>query len=364
MHKFSLSENGQNLKRKLKIKNFYGQTSWTESTNIAKAHKIPTIMINNHSNRVLQIMKWGLHLFHNETNKQPKNLQHQVRSDTLTQTNSFKNAWTSSLNQNQRCIIVAKGFYITTKQMNKQYYVTPHSSENEFFYIAALYSRNKKKFNVVAITKSTKNDELEQYMEQMPYLLTAKNIDTWLNKQTDIAAILNKQHQIKYDKITEIGSWLEDNSIKDENIISRAKEEWDIDQYDTDINMKELDWEKIEKDALQQIAARKITNSNQFPNDNTNNTQDTPTNAKAINDDDNMQSHKPQPTNKKTIKKENPKVSENKLTNQVTNDNNQIQKQTKNNNRKRKRNEKQQVNREISSEPARKKYKRNKKKRG
>ena len=124
-------------------------------------------------------MTWGIHPFNDNPNIQPQKLQHQVRSDTLTQTNSFKNAWTNSLNQQQRCVIVAKGFYIEQQtpyaenQINKQYYyVTPHASEDEFFYIAALYTRNKRKYNVVSLTNSTQNDQLKQYTEQMPYLFS------------------------------------------------------------------------------------------------------------------------------------------------------------------------------------------------
>lgn len=386
MQRFSLYENGQNLKTKLQIKNFHGQTSWTKSANICKADNIPTI-IKNHTTKSLQLMTWGIHPFNDNPNIQPQKLQHQVRSDTLTQTNSFKNAWTNSLNQQQRCVIVAKGFYIEQQtpyaenQINKQYYyVTPHASEDEFFYIAALYTRNKRKYNVVSLTKSTQNDQLKQYTEQMPYLLSTEDVATWLTTEIEIPAILKIEQQIKYNEINKISLEIEDHSSKDENTILTSTKQEETAYYDTDINMKDLDWEKIEKDALQEIAARKATNSNQFPNGNTNSNEDTPTNVEIMNNtkdeqnDDNILSHKPQPANKITIKKENQNKKQgnkevtkiknkNKNDNETTNNDTKIQKQIKNNNRKRKRNPKQQVNKETSAEPPRKKYKRNKKRR-
>ena len=272
MHKFSLYQDAKSLKIKLRIRRFIGEASWTKSANIRKGDIIPVLMRNESGTRYLHSMKWGINIFHHN-NQNPKHLQNQARDDKLLSKNNDKNM----ISNCQRCIIVAKGFYINSytevidakykkKHNDKQpYFVTPYvAAEGEFFYIAALYrmqqSYQVKKYGAISITKSANHDDqLRAYIERMPYLLRPKDIDKWLDPNISIKAIFSLKYQIRYNKFKEIGLWIDDPSIKDEKQILRSRSEWEFEKTARMTGMEEDDfpWDEIEQEALTQNNAKK-----------------------------------------------------------------------------------------------------------
>ena len=275
MYKFSLYEDANNLKIKLKSNTFFGEASWNKSANICKGDIIPILMRDDQNDtKYLHSMKWGTNIFGVNT-RNIKQLQNQARVETLLSKN-IKNPWLELVTNGQRCIIVANGFYINnyteicnakykTKHKQRQtYFVTPYvPSDGQFFYVAALYRIQKlqqtKKYGAVAITKSTKDDELEKYIKRMPYLLRAKDIDKWLNAKVPIESIFALKYRIHYNEFKQIGLWLDDNLIKDENKILRSRSEWNFEQNAKITGMHEDDfpWDKIEEEALRQNEAKK-----------------------------------------------------------------------------------------------------------
>ena len=280
MYKFSLYEDAKNLKIKLKTCIFFGESSWTKSANICKGDIIPILMRDKNGRRYLHSMKWGTNLFSHDT-KNVKQLQNQARDDKVfsrNNKNNNNNPWVELVANGQRCVIVAKGFYINnytevynvkyrTKQTDKQtYFVTPYvASEGEFFYVAALYrvqqlNRQTKKYGAVAITKSTKgDDEFKKYNQRMPYLLRPKDIDQWLNAKVSIKNIYSLKYKITYNEFMKIGLWINNDLIKDENKILRSKTEWEFENNAKIAEMEEDDfpWDKIEEEALRQNEAKK-----------------------------------------------------------------------------------------------------------
>ena len=278
MHKFSLYEDATNLKIKLRTSIFLGEASWNKSANICKGDIIPVLMRDKKGTKYLHSMKWGTNLFDNDT-RNTKQLQNQARADKLLATNNINNPWLDLVSNGQRCVIVAKGFYINgyteiinakykTKYNDKQpYFITPYvMSEGEFFYIAALYRvqqlfrSNIKKYSVVSITKSTKyDDQLQGYIQRMPYLLRPRDVNEWLNPRTSIKCIFSLKYKIHYNKFQKIGLWLNNNLIKDENKILRSRLEWDLEKDATMTGMHDdnFPWDEIEKEALKQNSAQK-----------------------------------------------------------------------------------------------------------
>ena len=275
MYKFSLYEDAKDLKIKLKTCTFFGESCWTKSANICKGDIIPILMKDENSVRYLRSMKWGTNLFGNDT-KNIKQLQNQARDDKLLSRNNKNNPWVELVTNGQRCVIVAKGFYINnyteiynakykTKQTDRQtYFVTPYiASEGQFFYIAALYRVQQlwqtKKYGVISITKSTKDNELKKYSNRMPYLLRPRDIDDWLNAKVSIQSMFSLKYRIKYNEFRKIGLWLDDDLIKDENKILRSRREWEFEKNAKITGMEEDDfpWDKIEQEALRQNEAKK-----------------------------------------------------------------------------------------------------------
>lgn len=282
MHKFSLFETAADLKIKLKITTFAGEASFKPSANIGKGDLIPVLMRNENGEKYLHSMKWGTNIFGDNT-RNLKQLTNQARDDKLFRSNSnnIYNPWPDLVEKGQRCVIVAKGFYINhytdiidakysgkTIREKQPYFVSPYiPSEGQFFYIAGLYRIQQtwrgRKYGAISITRSTENDnDLKGYNQRMPFLLRPKDIHLWLNPDIQISHIFSLKYKIRYNKFQKIGLWIDDNSIKEESKILRSRSEWEFEQNAKRIGMEEDDfpWDLIEQEAIEQNDAKKHGN--------------------------------------------------------------------------------------------------------
>ena len=275
MNKFSLYETAADLKVKLRVSTFFGEASFKPSANICKGDLIPVLRKNENNETYLHSMKWGTNLF-SDTDRNLKQLTHQARSEKLIE-KKRDNPWLPLIEKGQKCVIIAKGFYFNqyteVRDVNKQktyndkqpFYVEPYiPSEGHFFYIAALYriqtSWKGRKHSVVAITKSSQSDhDLNGYVQRIPFLLRPKDIETWLNPNIPISHLFNMKYKIRYQQFKKIGLWIDDNSIKDESLILRSREEWDFDQNAKIMGFDDADFpfDEIEAEALKQNSAKK-----------------------------------------------------------------------------------------------------------
>lgn len=217
-------------------------------------------------------MRWGIDIF--DTND--RNLTHNARSEGI----ESNQAWGPLISENQRCLIVCKGFYfyhiteildtINRKKLydRQPYYVEPNKqTEGSFFYVAGLYKVQRTfrgiKYSVVAITQKATYD-FNGFVQRIPYFIPKNKINLWLNG--DINLNVNNKFNINYCKpFRKIGLWI-DQPIDSKNyhnnneiLILRSRQEWDQEKEAEMIgfNNDSFCWDEIEQEALKQNKAKK-----------------------------------------------------------------------------------------------------------
>ena len=240
MKRFNLYQSSAQLKIDLRIACFFGEASFQQNANIAPGTVIPVLLKDGNNRSYLHAMKWGIDIFENGGK-----LTHNARSEAI----QSNNAWAPLIRNNQRCIIICKGFYLwhnteiidaakRIKIMDKQpYYISPDRMiEGPFFYIAALYKKTrtygKTSYSVVAITHSSEyDDKFIGYVQRIPFCLRAKDISNWLDPNQSIVNTLNNKQQIATNPFQKIGLWVNSPSLyKDESVCLQSRFEWNLEK--------------------------------------------------------------------------------------------------------------------------------------
>mgnify|MGYP000613184003 CR=1 FL=1 len=159
----------------------YNESPVQPRYNVRPSQPIPTIL--NTDPEVIVHTQWGIHPFYDKTGKM---FFINARNDSM-----VKPTWKKMI-QEQRCLILADGFYEWQKQLDTKLKV-PYRFElkdKEPFAFAGLWQYeqddkgNKVPHSVIITT--TPNEVVEDVHDRMPVILTPSNEKDWLNP--DVAA--------------------------------------------------------------------------------------------------------------------------------------------------------------------------------
>ena len=167
---------------------------FASNDNIMPSQAIP-IIININGRRSVFPAKWGLAVkfkiakvdeigglfdFIQTEEKYAEKLIINARAENLKTKKTL-----SGLYRKYRCVIPADGFYEWEKdQTDKKKYFFSMNNKSAFF-MAGIYSREFQDFSAVIIT-TTPNSLLNKIHNRMPVILDEKDLDCWLNPDTEI----------------------------------------------------------------------------------------------------------------------------------------------------------------------------------
>jgi putative SOS response-associated peptidase YedK len=148
-----------------------------ESYNIAPSQIVPIVHLDDHQQRCLSMMEWGL------LPGWAKDIKHTLRPinarlETVQTSPMFKPSF-----QRQRCLIPVSGFYEwSDKTTQKQPYYF-YEKDRPLFALAGLWSLWEKEAGVIAsftiITKPAE-ESVKHVHGRMPFVLEKENYDSWL----------------------------------------------------------------------------------------------------------------------------------------------------------------------------------------
>ncbi len=146
--------------------------------NVRPSQPIPAIL-NSNPDEITYTM-WGIHPFYDKTGKM---FFINARNDSMT-----KPTW-KKLIQEQRCLILADGFYEWKKvnSKTKQPFRFEMKSKEPFAF-AGLYQYEEidgQKIPHTVIITTEPNDLVEEVHDRMPAILTPANEEDWLNPDID-----------------------------------------------------------------------------------------------------------------------------------------------------------------------------------
>lgn len=148
--------------------------------NIAPSLPVLTIHNAHSSERVMDIMRWGL-VPSWAKDISIGNRMINARSETLEEKPSFRNAF-----KRRRCIIPASGFYEWHAKTREPYYFSPAEG---ILSLAGIWehwqSADGSELYSCAILTTSANRLLQPVHERMPVMLKPDSIDLWLSPEED-----------------------------------------------------------------------------------------------------------------------------------------------------------------------------------
>lgn len=149
--------------------------------NAAPSQKLPVIT-NNHADKI-QLLSWGLKPEWWKKTKGRRDGIINVRMETLRDKWTFKKDF-----QNQRCLVLADGFYEWTKVNGKQPYRITLKKE-EPFAMAGIWEENSDadgQFFTFSIITCDANQKLSKIHQRMPVILDKAEEKDWLGSDESI----------------------------------------------------------------------------------------------------------------------------------------------------------------------------------
>ena len=180
--------------------------------NIAPTDFSPVIIKDG--KKKAKMMRWGLIPAWSK-NEQIGSKMINARLETVLEKPSF-----SSLVHNQRCIVLADGYYEWAKPNNQPYYIL--DKKNKILPLAGLWtswqaSNSSTLFTYTVITTTPANN-IKNIHNRMPLILNSRSMDKWLNyDKVPISECLNYiQHEkphLKFYPVSKIVNSSINNSI-------------------------------------------------------------------------------------------------------------------------------------------------------
>ena len=181
--------------------------------NIAPTNFSPVII--NDGVRKTKMMRWGLVPSWSK-NDQIVSKMINARLETILEKPSFSN-----LVKNNRCIVLADGYFEWTKQHHQPYYIT--HTENKILPLAGLWttwkSSNSNTLSTYTVITTSSVNNLNLIHNRMPVILDRNNVDKWTNCNrftvseclTDISLL---KPSIKFYPVSRIVNSPKNNSIE------------------------------------------------------------------------------------------------------------------------------------------------------
>lgn len=191
----------------------YNEQNIDPRYNVRPSQPIPTILNTDPSQIVYT--QWGIHPIYDKTGKM---FFINARDDSMA-----KPTWKKMVNE-QRCLILADGFYEWQKQPNSKtkipYRFTLASSEP--FAFAGLWQYeeddNGNKIPHSVIITTTPNELVEDVHDRMPAMLSVDDEKAWLNPDTELDKALQAlkpypvARMVRYEVSTLVNSPQNDNA--------------------------------------------------------------------------------------------------------------------------------------------------------
>ena len=181
--------------------------------NIAPTDFSPVIV--NDGKKKTKMMRWGLIPDWSKDEQIGSKLIN-ARLETVLEKPSF-----SSLVHNQRCIVIADGYYEWAKPSNQPYYI--FDEKNKILPLAGLWtswedSNSNTLFTYTVIT-TTPVDNIKKIHNRMPLILNHLNMDKWLNQNKfTISECLSDMQRgkphLKFYPVSKIVNSSKNNSIR------------------------------------------------------------------------------------------------------------------------------------------------------
>lgn len=157
--------------------------TWKPRYNVAPSQQVP--VVNNAEERGLKLMQWGIIPAWSKDDKGDFRLIN-IRSETIMEKVTFRKL----MQQGQRCIILADGFYEWQKQSGKGKTKIPfyfHLKENKPFAFAGLWGLSRgtdgQTAETCAIITCAPNALVSDVHNRMPVILDAGSGWEWLSRE-------------------------------------------------------------------------------------------------------------------------------------------------------------------------------------
>ena len=237
MTRFNIYQTSDSIKKRLRLKQFFGEKQFQPNANVIGGDLIPVLLKDGQKEIYIHTMRYGVSKYNN----------HDITPSARVETIFTSTSWNSILNQ--RCIIIAKGIYVFKREevidaesgkalIHYQPYYVPASSSNKtegaYFYLAALYSKQATytgyKFAAVSITQSSDaHVDLKEFGNRIPCILNVQQAIEWLDGASAKSILLSKT-RLQCKQYHKIGLWINNKNEKREHIILQSKDQWDLEQ--------------------------------------------------------------------------------------------------------------------------------------
>ena len=191
----------------------WGAHDYKPNYNIAPTNFSPVII--NDGVKKTKMMRWGLVPSWSK-NDQIGSKMINARLETILEKPSFSN-----LVKNNRCVVLADGYFEWTKQPHQPYYIT--HTENKILPLAGLWTTWKSSNSYIlssytVITTSAVNN-VNHIHNRMPVILDLDSMDKWTNcNRFTISECLNDisllQSSLKFHPVSKIVNSPKNNSIQ------------------------------------------------------------------------------------------------------------------------------------------------------
>lgn len=164
----------------------YNEQNTDPRYNVRPSQPIPTILNTNPTEIIYSV--WGIHPFYDKTGKM---FFINARDDSMT-----KPTW-EKLVQEQRCLILADGFYEWQKQpdaKNKVPYRFELTTKEPFAFAGLWQYEDDSKGNKIphsVIITTTPNELVEDIHNRMPAMLRVEDEQSWLNPDIELQVALD-----------------------------------------------------------------------------------------------------------------------------------------------------------------------------
>lgn len=238
MYKVNINLDKFELKYQTLTRSFSAQQSWRPNPNISKGDLVPVLSYFRSSKQpILSLMTWGIDKYQNN------NIVGFARIENL------KTRWTTT--KLYPCIIPIKGFYFRNKEEKETNYYYFKNKEKDILFIAGLYcvekNNNHSRSKVLVLTQSTEQNKLLWILQdRMPVFISQKFLDQWLKFKDSYQNFCEfiKQQTVSLSNPIQIGDWISDDSIRDEQCLLQSKQEWEY-QLEFSKASSAIDWEKV-----------------------------------------------------------------------------------------------------------------------
>ena len=149
--------------------------------NISPTISIPVLILNDMSKRELKKIKWGIESNYNSKKKIIIN----IKDSSF----SFKPFFFNMLKKS-RCLFFADGFYEWKKIGNKKIPFYFFRKNSGLMLIAGVFNSLNDSLQSAIITTHA-NEKIKNIHDRMPVIISEKNIDNWLNDNTETQTLIN-----------------------------------------------------------------------------------------------------------------------------------------------------------------------------